>query len=264
MSNKNYVDAYKSGQAKINGDWDTIVKDPKKNLYDKYSKPNEKKDVLVTDGIAYPELWFDQDVRPLFVLKEAYDSTDEHKPWDELKYFVRESKHEPINHRSKTWRKLCDWTRDIFRCKEKNADYYWDDEWLKHIAVINIKKYGGWNPSKNDDLKMHAEEHADLIYEQIELIKPTVIICGYTGWLLDIVWEKMGMDKIRNSESGRLHLVKNMDAVLIDFWHPSCPKYSKEWEEDMIAYHNGMLGGGIVPNQPPKVDDSENENKSKE
>ena len=43
MSNKKNVEAYNTGIKIINQEWETIVKDPKKNLYDKYSKPNEKK-----------------------------------------------------------------------------------------------------------------------------------------------------------------------------------------------------------------------------
>jgi len=246
--------------------WDNLSK---KNNHYPSDEENPLRNVFISDGIAYPEIWFKNEIRPLFVLKEAYDSSGNKEPWNEVKEFIVEAKHEPIKGTSKTWKKLCLWSHNIFEAPIEQV-VYWDDKYLKQIAVINIKKYGGRNPSENNDLEWHAGEYAKKIYQQIALIKPTVIICGYTGWLLDIVWKETGKgEKIRTSPKGRLHLVKTEDinAVLIDFWHPSCTKnHSIEWQEDMEAFHrylseHALIGQDPVPVEPPYPGDSENEKK---
>ena len=100
----------------------------------------------------------------------------------------------------------------------------WENPYLKHIALINIKKYGGQSRSSDADLKKHAETHFEDIYRQIESMHPTHIICGHTGWLLDIVWEKKFGKPIRvERNSTWVYIVPNLtpEAKLLDYWHPS-------------------------------------------
>ena len=204
---------------------------------------NDRADVFISDGIAVPELWFQQDVRPLFILKEAYDASEDHKDWDEVEWFITGGhKHGKIL--NKTWRTIANWSGYIFthtdwhwdecayRSEQHKGSPYdlylskntWENPFLKHIAVMNIKKYGGHASSNDADLRKHAEAHYELIYRQIELIKPTVIICGHTAWLLDIVWKKMFGQPFRlERNSTWVYDVPNLicPVKLLDYWHPS-------------------------------------------
>lgn len=254
-------EVYQNGINKLESDWTKTVESD--NIYNSTDKKNKKKDVLIMDGIVNPAIWFDQDVRPLFVLKEAYDSSNNtKKPWNEINSFVDGSEKEIT--RNKTWSKLCSWAYDIFG-KEKPKKFYWNDDVLKRIAVINIKKYGGQNPSDNKDLLDHATRHSELVFRQIELIKPTVIVCGYTGWLLDEVWKSEKKGKLRNGSKKRVQnvCISGRNVVLIDFWHPTCRKDRKrEWEADMNDYHEQSFQSETtiidIP-EPPQLDDSDNE-----
>ena len=240
MKYQEWYDEYNKNIMDVFSDWKKSMHD--NNIYES-DEENPKRNVFITDGIVDAETWFNSDVRPLFVLKEAYDSSDNiSEEWDEVDW-VRKAKHDKISGTNKTWQTLCAWAHDIVEAPYQGhytGELYWDDTILKRIAVINIKKYGGQQKSNYKDLERHAKEYAELIYRQIELIHPTVIICGYTGWILDIVWAEITDNKLRNAGNGRIHdiSIDGIDAVLIDFWHPSCINgYSKDWDDDMRAYH---------------------------
>ena len=175
----------------------------------------------------------------MFVLKEAYS-----KPgaidWNEVAWFVYQ-RCGKIG--SKTWRKLLDWLAVIF--DEDRGDYVWENPLFKKMALINIKKYDGVSKSNDDDLKKHAILHSKLIYEQIKKINPTIIVCGYTGWLLDIVWEKEVKSIIRKNRCGsRVYRVPELsNTVMIDFWHPSClVNHDDEFANDVKEAKQLLVG----------------------
>ena len=201
---------YLQNMPKVLADWKTRA-----CIYDGEKNPCAK--IFISDGIICPNIWFEQDVRPLFVLKEPYgDKEEDRTTWLNGTYSGKVY--------SATYKKLLEWSAVLFG-EPSPQEYRWNDDLFKKIAIINIKKYGGYKRSQNIDLQKHAETHSSLIYRQIELIKPNIIICGYTGWLLDIVWEESSelKEKIRqNKIQGRVYNVPGMKNVkLIDFWHPS-------------------------------------------
>ena len=188
---------------------------------------NDRADVFISDGVAVPELWFNQEVRPLIILKEAYDTSEAHEDWDELEWFITGG-HKQGHIGSRTWRMITYWASYIFTVKYplcgKDVPIEWDNPCLQHIALINVKKYGGNSQSSDADLRRHVAAHYEYIYRQIELIKPTIIICGNTGWLLDLVWTKMFGQSIRGEHNSTWvydvpHLT--VPAKMLDYWHPS-------------------------------------------
>ena len=199
---------------------------------------NDQAGVFISDGIADPDGWFSQEIRPLFILKEAYGGEDD---WDEIEWFITGG-HKQGKIKNKTWKCIADWSAYILTnkawriCGEgyQSVEYKgtpndlpkatWENPYLKHIALINIKKYGGQSRSSDSDLKKHAETHFEEIYRQIELIKPTVVFCGHTGWLLDILWQKKFGKPIRVERSSTwVYAVPNLtpEARMLDYWHPS-------------------------------------------
>ncbi len=216
---KKYIGETKSKpreDCKLVSDWKRY------NIYLDKNEKNYPKDVFISDGIVDPDKWFDQDIRPLFVLKEAYGGDHD---WNEIDWFFRNEEKSSQSILDPTWRTICHWASYVFDKKYDCDSISWGNDVFKKIAVINIKKYGGIESSVNKDLKRHAEKHYENIFNQINLIKPTLIICGYTGWLLDIVWQSKGLKRIRGKDHHfRIYDVKGLDCEkvrLIDFWHPS-------------------------------------------
>ena len=199
---------------------------------------NDHADVFISDGIADPDKWFSQEIRPLFILKEAYGGEED---WDEIEWFITGG-HKQGKIKNKTWKCIADWAAYIMTHKKwvwtdgglRSSEYIgtpndlpkdeWGNQYLNNIALINIKKYGGQPRSSDADLKKHAETHFEDIYRQIEMMRPTHIICGHTAWLLDIVWKKKFGKSIREERNSTwVYNDPNLTphVKLLDYWHPS-------------------------------------------
>ena len=216
----------------------TYYEKEKKELFSNWNMDRKvQEDSLspfVLDGVVVPEKWFQQKVRPLFVLKEAYSSKKE--DWDETEW-LSGNYHTKIY--SKTFKCILQWTY-IIEKKElpTKIDYKWDNGLFKTIALMNIKKYGGRNPSDNNNLKNHAQQHAQQIIKQIELIQPTIIVCGYTCWLLDIAYANCNQKIIRENKNQNYSynkIISNKEVQIIDFYHPAAIKSDKELEDKLLA-----------------------------
>ena len=68
---------------------------------------------------------------------------------------------------------------------EKIQNY--GNDYLKQIAVINVKKSGGKPSSDMDSIYAYAAFDKSQFIEQPELCDPTIIICGYTAYALEII-----------------------------------------------------------------------------
>ncbi len=233
------------------------------------SGENSQANNFIFDGIANPDEWYKQDIRPLFILKEAYNKSTSDDEWNEIDFFLSNTISLPsrpkgvIASKYKTWRVLCCWASYIFS-QNYDTQITWENENLRKIALINIKKYGGQNPSSNKDLQKHAKKHANLIIEQIKLIKPTIIICGYTGWLMDIVWEEIFKEKARkNKKNGRVYdivIPEQEEIRLIDFWHPaSRTPHRDDFIADIDAAMGWLPSPYLCSNEEPQNEDEFNE-----
>lgn len=181
---------------------------------------DHKNNVFIKDGVVCPESWFQQDIRPLFLLKEAYGGTQD---WDLIHDYLR--KPAPI---SNLWKQVSMWTSGLL---STNTDYcatylsnepisQFDNEYLRKIAVVNVKKSHGDKNSNMNEICAYADFDKDYLREQLKLCDPTVIVCGYTGSALDIIFDK----KIRKSRNDNLfyHMTLNgHDVIVLDYWHPS-------------------------------------------
>ena len=63
-------------------------------------------------------------------------------------------------------------------------------ELLNRIAIINIKKANGVSSSNNSEIEIIAEDYAELIERQIDLIKPEYVVCCGTWDLLRVSTQK--------------------------------------------------------------------------
>ena len=175
------------------------------------------------DGIVNVDEWEKEDCRILFLLKEAWHRKTMDGSEYDLAKDLRNS--EPW---SSMWNRVAEWTRGIHLTEEgKPAPYHKLKKSeakleLQKIAVINIKKSGGESRSKDDDIMQYAEEDYDLIYDQIEMIDPTIIVCGYTIGFLNKIIQKSGekpIDKKKN-HCDNWHY-KWKDRIVLDYYHPA-------------------------------------------
>ena len=184
---------------------------------------NHRGSVFIRDGVVCPEIWFSSEIRPLFLLKEAYGGQAD---WDLCKdHILSERK------TGKMWNRVAQWTKGImtttvdeipayskYKCSTLNKN---DD--LKKIAVVNVKKSDG---NKNSDLKTldkYAEYDKKQLMQQLEICDPTIIICGYTGTPLDIITSETKQNIRKNwNENLYYHMTLNgHDVIVIDYWHPA-------------------------------------------
>ena len=67
------------------------------------------------------------------------------------------------------------------------SDIHYGNDILKHIAVVNVKKSGGKANSSMEEINQYAEYDSEELKKELEIIDPTVIVCGYTISSLNII-----------------------------------------------------------------------------
>lgn len=151
---------------------------------------------FVTDGIVYPEIWFSQTTRILYILKEAHsDEKSDGNDWNLLDYLNK-----PDERKGRIWAAVAEWQYALQNTTADSIPVF--DGWLggsvgdmtqyreaqtallRKCAVINIKKSNGQNGSDDMDLLDYVNEDGDLLKQQIDIISPTIIVCGSTFHLL--------------------------------------------------------------------------------
>lgn len=191
-------------------------------------------DRFIEDGVVCPQKWFSQEVRPLFLLKEAYtkDGT-----MSNLISHLMPKETDGLQPISKMWKRISDWTRSMMILSETGeivpfGSYeqikYYGNEYLAKTAVINIKKSSGEDKSNKNNLTQYAENDHEEIYKELLFCDPTLIICGYTGELLFKVLKKndVKVDKTKQSSFDKAHFVYRFElnghpVTLVNFWHPA-------------------------------------------
>lgn len=197
---------------------------------------DHKNGTFVRDGVICPEKWFEQKNRPLFLLKEAYG---EGKDWNLIDDQLRKSY--SIG-KSITWRRVSEWTCGLMSTtKDTIVPYHswdsiknYDNPYLQQAAVVNVKKSGGINGSDMDNIRAYAEFDKELLHRQLEICDPTVIVCGYTSSVLDIVYE-ISVRKSKNENLYYYISINGHDVLVLDYWHPA------NQYPDIMNYY-GLMG----------------------
>lgn len=144
------------------------------------------------DGIIDPDVWFENDFRPLFVLKEVHDTAQDNRCIDFVA--MQNGKDYDIWEGRGMWRALGTLARGMISSMEEDGKIFPYEELyqmdlneyrktLRRIAVINIKKLsGGSQVASNESMQTkhfsgHAGKFKANLQNQIELIDPSIIIC---------------------------------------------------------------------------------------
>ena len=190
---------------------------------------NHQAHVFIRDGIVHekPEKWYRQKYRPLFLLREAYGGD---QGWD-IRAYVRSVADRERKDRSwPTWYNVTRWAYGILKTSA-NGDFpslpdnsiittKSDDHPLKQIAVVNIKKSNGQKTSKLGDLMNYAKYDATEIWQEIELIDPTVIISANDPLIQDELAKKKGFE-IDRQDFPSILKINGHDVILIEYHHPA-------------------------------------------
>lgn len=208
----------------------------------KESMHDEK--TFVADGIINPDIFFEQDVRPLFLLKEAYakdgigwDLTQEHN-----------NAYTDEKQKNTTWPNISRWTYGLFNTTQTSKPELSNDEifegkrnkYLQKIAAINVRKSSGVSVSSMKALRQYAESDKERLKKQIELTDPTVIICCYTLSLFKIIFDKKHNGFMKNKHYDYIEL-NNHKVLVLDFYHPSCRKAKETLFEMFVNLYNTAL-----------------------
>ena len=157
------------------------------------------------DGIVDPSTWFNNDFRPLFILKEAHDM-DPQDRWIDCVAMNEGNDYDIWNRRGRgMWRSLGVLAKGMIisvtgsgvfpsyeELYEEGIDTY--RETLRQIAIINVKKMSGGSrgnsvlSQQTRHFSLHACKFRNLLEQQIRQINPTLIICcgAEVGACLDI------------------------------------------------------------------------------
>ncbi len=159
---------------------------------------------LVRDGVINPLAWDEAPRKVLFILKERNLNAVQTKkiPADEL-YDFR------LSCRRGNWRVLGQWAYSLQRPDARPSFSEADQNHVQAFhasAIINLKKTPGNESSKTEDILASAGLFKDILNQQIDLLRPDVILCGGRGSVLNIARSVLG----RSCEGW------------IDFYHPSC------------------------------------------
>ena len=231
-------------------------------------KEGDGKISFAKDGIVDPIVWFnlpENEEKILFLLKEAYEVYEENI-WDQTKW-IRKNPDDPCTEQCNkncsecgatgyTFNPIAEWVYGIHRAEQnKNAEYdnwigltgedrgkrYKDerDKMLRRVAIINIKKSSGDNSSDNDDLYYYAAKDKDLLLRQIELIKPTLIICGNTFGMLRCLYPEIKAVSSLTNGNTRYEKFKVIAAC-----HPSNPCSGKKKYDNVMSNYFSLIKGG--------------------
>lgn len=157
----------------------------------KYIGPSIPKNVFLPDGIIDEEKFDKQELKVLFIAKEANwyqadENPDLSKPvgtmfWHKRVAFDEVPKTMFSYRLSMLTNALLSKKEDRFTNIDKTH------EGLQSVAVINLNKRGGYSYCVWETLNTYVKKYQDYIRREIELISPDMIVCcGYdVKWLID-------------------------------------------------------------------------------
>lgn len=152
-----------------------MIKETEKKLFKRWQQARGYSSFMA-DGVFDESSWLAQDLRILYVLKEAnWENGNE----DLCEYLLSERS----STYWRTWNNIVRWTQAIriggeYKRNISKAD---KTECLRTIAALNIKKVGGDAQADDEEIRNYGINDADFLNEQIELYQPDLIICCGRG-----------------------------------------------------------------------------------
>jgi hypothetical protein len=176
---------------------------------------------FIEDGIIDLNRWEAADRKILFLLKEAYGD------YGDLCWLIRDEWKGP---KYKVWWTASYWLYALRKLSGKTIPPFPKEkaqcdecvEYLLSSAVVNIKKSDGQTASSVEDLDKYIKEDRGFLQEQIGLIDPTIILCGYTFDQFKEIWSG-SVEPLGGTEV----IFRAGKQLVINWWHPA-NKYPNE------------------------------------
>jgi hypothetical protein len=191
---------------------------------------NRVPDKFVPDGIGDEVAWAASAPRVLWVLREPNDASPRSNEWD-LRDFLRSPAWEwtDQDRPGNLWPMIARCSYGIIHhpCTFRDADErYRTSGILRRIAAMNIKKSPGVDTVVWSELRRFAKLDAPFIREEIEIIDPTIIVCGGTlGFVCNALGVAYGEDDERAPWNGK---------VIVGWGHPGARTSKQEYYEHVM------------------------------
>lgn len=217
------------------------------DLFDRWEKKHKEAgyERFIRDGIVDENWWLQEQTLPkiCYFLKEARTKEEHYVLVQDL------YKHEPW----RLWQRVAVWSQAIYAACGGVREYEEEvikrnsHEAIRQCSVVNIKKSNGMNKSDEADLLKYLSEDYKELKEELEIINPDVIVCGYTFGML----RKVLKDELDADRTGDVMYGFWKDKLVIDYYHPACHYPNrvnyyalmsicqvamKEWEERKRLY----------------------------
>ena len=186
------------------------------NLFLRWKKRYPKDKSFYKDGIVDETLYRKAPVKILIIAKEP-NSKDSEGSMD-FRVWWQESLDYGFSFRIAEWAHGINNNFPLFQKLWAKDDGSVIHQSIKEIAFMNVKKTGGGGRSKKLEINEHIQRDFEFIHDQIDIIKPDVIITGIswvsTRSLLfpDVEWIECGY---------HIDIGKYKSSKVIDFYHPS-------------------------------------------
>lgn len=204
----------------------------------------DESNAICYDGIVCERKYVNTKMKLAFLLKETNgnnkngDKPETYEDWNYVEWIkdISEGK-EPIY---PTFRNIAMWSAefyDIFENDVLDKSKYIDNgnlivnkeliKILQKIAIVNLKKTWGGGTTSWDSINNYIsnEEIKNILRQQVEIIKPDVVVCG-SREVFDFARIIFGgNDKnIKTLKGNILNHFKAENAIYVNFYHPSCRK----------------------------------------
>ena len=185
-------------------------------------------DCYIQDGIVNIENWRKQQIRPLFIGKEAYYN-GENTNWA-IKNWLDDTPEDACRASPRTWQTTAYTSFGLQHGFENYSSIPWPHEdtrvidALRTIAFINVGKLGGDTTTSWNRLDTLYRQNALILHDQIEFYQPNVII----GWSTLDFFEKdeafksrFAKDQIDKMNFGAVDYWLTNGKIFIDAYHPA-------------------------------------------
>jgi len=186
---------------------------------------------FIEDGIVDEYIWITTKLKVLFLLKDANDEGGT-KDWD-LRGFLRQGAFDGTQGYTATWgliaryaygiqKGFCTWIATEFKNSGVDFSIHTQrQDYLKSIAVMNIKKSGGAGTNKWDELEDAVRSSRSFILDEIGIIAPDVIVAGGTGWLIPKIFTEPGsLEEVTLSTGVMCQKLGNENCYILHYYHP--------------------------------------------
>jgi len=193
------------------------------------------KDSHIFDGITDFSIYNEITPKILWILKEPNDKNE--ASWDQRTFHKDVSVYPKWR---KTYKLIIKVSYSIFNNinkYEEIPDEYKIRNILNNIAFINIKKKGGHSVANDKIIRNTYNRDKKLILEQIELLKPDIIINCSRVW--NLFCDFIMPIKPKTSNNNIFHYCFIDNSIIINAYHPNNRKISgKQYFDNIMEYIN--------------------------